>query len=190
MYRLGVLGGTFDPIHNGHLNAARQVADELDLAGVIFVPAGDPYQRDTPGASKEDRVAMTELAIADDERFVMSRVDIDRDGPTYSIDTIKDLRAAGHDDLVLIVGTDALAGITTWKEWEHLVKETPVAVMVRPGYEITNPGIPDERLIVVEEHQSEVSATEIRERISNGEPIDDLVPEPVAEYIARKKLYR
>ena len=191
MSRLGVLGGTFDPIHLGHLNAAREVRRYCELAGVLFIPAGDPYQKPTPGASKEDRVAMCELAVADDVDFLVSRVDVDRAGPTYTVDTLADLQLAYPDEeFWLILGADAFARLRTWRQPERIIELAKFAVMARPGAEFVNPGVPPERLIVVETDLVDVSSTSIRERVGAGESIDGMVTPEVAQYIERKRLYR
>lgn len=191
MARLGVLGGTFDPIHNGHLGAAHHVARMCGLDGVMFVPAGDPYQKGRTFASAEDRVAMTTLAIQSEPTFSLSRVDVDRGGPTYTVDTLADLSLTHpHDELVVILGADAFAGLDTWREPERIWARAVIAVMARPGVEVRNPGVPLDRLIVVEGEEFDVSSTQIRERVSRNESIQDLVPAVVAEYIERKQLYR
>lgn len=191
MSRLGVLGGTFDPIHVGHLNAAEQVRQACRLDGVIFVPAGDPYQKPVPGATVADRVAMTELAIADHPNFSLSRVDVDRDGPTYTVDTLADLeRVHPGAEFWVIIGVDALAGFGTWREPERITELARLAVMARPGVEFVNPGVPLERLILVETELVDVSSTQIRDRVRAGLPIDGMVTPAVAQYIERQRLYQ
>lgn len=190
MSRLGVLGGTFDPIHNGHLAMSREARRLLGLAGVLLVPAARPWQREEPVASIDDRVAMCELAAATEDSIEVSRIDARRDGPTYTVDTLAELAEAGVEDCVWIMGADALAGFMTWREPERIWELATIAAVVRPGSQLTNPGIPPDRLIMLEIAPIDISASEIRQRIADGASIHGLVPDDVADYIARKRLYR
>lgn len=190
MSRLGVLGGTFDPIHNGHLAISREARRLLGLAGVLLIPAARPWQRQEPVASIDDRVAMCELAAAAEDSIEVSRIDARRDGPTYTVDTLADLAEAGIEDCVWIMGADALEGFMTWREPERIWDLATIAAVVRPGSELTNPGIPLGRLITLEMTPIDISASDIRRRIAEGISIEGLVPDDVADYIARKRLYR
>jgi nicotinate-nucleotide adenylyltransferase len=137
--RLGVMGGTFDPIHNGHLVAASEVADNFGLDEVIFVPTGQPWQKDRSVTAAEDRYLMTVIATASNPRFSVSRVDIDRGGPTFTTDTLRDLRALHPDaKLYFITGADALSSILTWQGWEQLFSLATFIGVSRPGYELTD----------------------------------------------------
>ena len=196
--RIGVMGGTFDPIHNGHLVAAAEVADRLDLDRVILCPAGQPWHRAAPPvAGVHDRFAMTELAARADPRFTASRVDIDRVGPTFTIDTLRDLRAgfAAHDpetsaEWYFITGADALDQFMTWKHPLEIVELAHLVGVTRPGHGLRNPDLPDGRWTLVEIPALDISSTRIRELLGNGDPVDALVPAAVAQYMERHDLYR
>ena len=137
--RIGVMGGTFDPIHHGHLVAASEVADRFNLDEVIFVPTGQPWQKAGKTISPaEDRYLMTVIATASNPRFSVSRVDIDRDGPTYTIDTLRDLRQQFPDEaLYFITGADALASIMSWHDWEEMFQLAEFVGVTRPGYDLS-----------------------------------------------------
>src|SRR3984885_300921 len=143
--RLGVMGGTFDPIHHGHLVAASEVAHVFDLDEVVFVPAGEPWQKDhRKVSSSEDRYLMTVIATAANPRFSVSRVDIDRQGPTYTIDTLRDLRAQHPDaELYFISGADAIAQILDWKDVRELWSLAHFVAVSRPGHVLTISGLPE-----------------------------------------------
>ncbi len=196
MRRIGVMGGTFDPIHHGHLVAASEVAYTFDLDEVIFVPTGQPYQklqtqrrRDVSAA--EDRYLMTVIATASNPRFSVSRVDIDRPGPTYTIDTLRDLRAKadGQDEFFFITGADALAEILTWHDAEELFGLAHFVGCTRPGHQLSDGGLPDGKVSLVEIPALAISSTECRARVSSGEPVWYLVPDGVVQYIAKRGLY-
>ncbi|WP_067432586.1 nicotinate-nucleotide adenylyltransferase [Nocardioides jensenii] len=192
--RVGVMGGTFDPIHHGHLVAASEVQAWFDLDEVIFVPTGDPWQKsDREVSPAEHRYLMTVIATAANPRFNVSRVDIDRDGPTYTIDTLRDLGAELPDaDLYFITGADALANIFTWRDVEELFKLANFVGCTRPGYEMeaqTLASIPDERVTLVEIPALAISSTDCRNRKQRGEPVWYLVPDGVVQYIAKHDLY-
>ena len=142
--RLGVMGGTFDPIHHGHLVAASEVQTLFDLDEVVFVPTGEPWQKDHATVSPaEDRYLMTVIATASNPRFTVSRVDIDRPGPTYTIDTLRDLKAQRPDaELFFITGADALAQILSWKDVDELWELAQFIGVTRPGHELSDQGLP------------------------------------------------
>lgn len=192
--RVGVMGGTFDPIHHGHLVAASEVQAWFDLDEVVFVPTGDPWQKsDRDVSPAEDRYLMTVIATAANPRFNVSRVDIDRRGPTYTIDTLKDLAAKFPDaELYFITGADALADIFTWRDAEELFSFAQFVGCTRPGYtmpEATLGGIPAERVTMVEIPALAISSTDCRARTRRGEPVWYLVPDGVVQYIAKHHLY-
>ena len=192
--RVGVMGGTFDPIHHGHLVAASEVQAWFDLDEVVFVPTGDPWQKSHREVSPaEHRYLMTVIATAANPRFTVSRVDIDRDGPTYTIDTLRDLRAARPDDeLYFITGADALADIFTWRDAEELFALAQFVGCTRPGYTMdpaTLAAIPADRVTMVEIPALAISSSDCRERGHRGEPVWYLVPDGVVQYIAKHELY-
>ncbi len=194
MQRVGIFGGTFDPIHEGHLAVANAVVAELGLDIVYFVPAGDPYLRRPPIASVEDRIAMVELAIRDEKRYLLSAVDAERPGPTYSIDTVGDIGdIAGPDaKLFLIVGADAAKQIARWRDPEALAAATEIVVVGRPDQPLPldlPPGHPARDGVFVNTLRSPVSGTVIRDALASGMPITGMVPERVEQYILTKKLY-
>lgn len=191
--RVGVLGGTFDPIHNEHLLVARVAAWVLRLDRVLFVPVGEPSHRDATALSpSHHRCAMVECAIADDDRFEVSTVDVDRSRPTYTIDTLDDLAtvlpsaAAVH----LLVGADNLADLRSWHRSDELVHRTHVVGASRWGHPLANPGLPLDRLTLLAVPHGNMSGTRIRGRVADGLPIRHLVPPAVARYIDRHALYR
>ncbi|WP_082696813.1 nicotinate-nucleotide adenylyltransferase [Mycobacterium sp. IS-1590] len=195
--RLGVMGGTFDPIHNGHLVAASEVADLFGLDEVVFVPTGQPWQKDRDVTAAEDRYLMTVIATASNPRFSVSRVDIDRSGPTYTKDTLRDLHALNPDaDLYFITGADALASILTWQNWEDMFAIANFVGVSRPGYELDGKHIaaavkelPDDALRLVEVPALAISSTDCRKRAEENRPIWYLVPDGVVQYVAKRKLY-
>ena len=192
MRRIGVMGGTFDPIHHGHLVAASEVAYNFDLDEVVFVPTGQPYQKERRVVSPaEDRYLMTVIATASNPRFSVSRVDIDRPGPTYTIDTLKDLRAKAEpaDELFFITGADALAEILTWHDAEELFSLAHFVGCTRPGHQLSDSGLPDGKVSLVEIPALSISSTECRARVEAGEPVWYLVPDGVVQYIAKRGLY-
>jgi nicotinate-nucleotide adenylyltransferase len=194
MRRVGVMGGTFDPIHHGHLVAASEVQAWFDLDEVVFVPTGDPWQKSHRTVSPaEHRYLMTVIATAANPRFTVSRVDIDRAGRTYTIDTLRDLKAERpDDDLYFITGVDALAEIFTWRDADELFELAQFVGCTRPGYEMdgrTLESIPADRVTVVEIPALAISSTECRERTQRGEPVWYLVPDGVVQYIGKYALY-
>jgi nicotinate-nucleotide adenylyltransferase len=189
--RIGVMGGTFDPVHHGHLVAASEVAHNFALDEVIFVPTGQPYQKGTRVVSPaEDRYLMTVIATASNPRFSVSRVDIDRPGPTYTIDTLRELHAAGPDDkLFFITGADALAEILTWHAVDELFTLAHFVGCTRPGHRLSGAGLPEDKVSLVEIPALAISSTECRARVVAGEPVWYLVPDGVVQYIAKRQLY-
>jgi nicotinate-nucleotide adenylyltransferase len=191
--RIGVMGGTFDPIHHGHLVAASEVAYNFDLDEVVFVPTGQPYQKERrrEESPAEDRYLMTVIATASNPRFSVSRVDIDRPGPTYTIDTLRDLRAKADDvdALFFITGADALAEILTWHDADELFGLAHFVGCTRPGHQRTTNGLPEGKVSLVEIPALAISSTECRERVKIGEPVWYLVPDGVVQYIAKRGLY-
>jgi nicotinate-nucleotide adenylyltransferase len=192
--RVGVMGGTFDPIHHGHLVAASEVQSWFDLDEVVFVPTGDPWQKsDRVVSPAEHRYLMTVVATASNPRFTVSRVDIDRDGPTYTIDTLRDLRDLRPDDeLYFITGADALADIFTWRSPEELFELAQFVGVTRPGHEMdaeTLSSIPADRVTMVEIPALAISSTDCRDRTRRGEPVWYLVPDGVVQYIVKHRLY-
>ncbi|MGW0036666.1 nicotinate-nucleotide adenylyltransferase [Gordonia sp. NPDC003376] len=208
--RIGVMGGTFDPIHNGHLVAASEVAHRFSLHEVIFVPTGRPWQKvgeadETDGShaakhvsAAEDRYLMTVIATASNPRFSVSRVDIDREGDTYTVDTLRDLHAILPDaQLFFITGADALESILSWQNWEELFDLANFVGVSRPGYELSASHLsqhleklPPETLQMLEIPALAISSTECRERAAQGRPVWYLVPDGVVQYIAKRRLYR
>ena len=189
-FRLGVMGGTFDPIHNGHLVAASEVAAALSLDQVVFVPTGDPWQKKAVTGG-EHRYLMTVIATAANPRFMVSRVDIDRDKPTYTVDTLNDLKAKHPDaELFFITGSDALAQILAWHEVEKLWELAHFVAVSRPGHALEIPDVPAGTFTSVEVPALSISSTDCRNRVANGEPIWYLVPDGVVQYIGKHELYR
>jgi len=191
--RIGVLGGTFDPIHNGHLVAASEVAHVLALDEVIFVPTGQPWQKeDRELAPPEDRYLMTVIATAFDPLLTVSRVDIDRPGETYTVDTLSDLRAARGPDaeFFFIMGADALSRIKSWHNTENLFSLAHFVGCTRPGHPIDLDGLDEREVTLIEIPALEISSTACRERVRTGRPIRYLVPDGVIQYIAKRGLYQ
>ncbi|MGB3828904.1 MAG: nicotinate-nucleotide adenylyltransferase [Ornithinimicrobium sp.] len=190
--RLGVMGGTFDPVHHGHLVAASEVASLLELDEVVFVPTGQPYRKDADTVSPaEHRYLMTVIATASNPRFTVSRVDIDRDGPTYTADTLRDLRLSYPGaELFFITGADALAQIVSWKGVEDLWDLAHFIGVTRPGHELSDRGLPKDRVTLFEVPAMAISSTDCRERTAHGKPVWYLVPDGVVQHINKYHLYR
>ncbi|WP_269961711.1 nicotinate-nucleotide adenylyltransferase [Corynebacterium sp. c6VSa_13] len=192
--RIGIMGGTFDPIHHGHLVAASEVAWRFHLDSVIFVPTGQPWQKaDRQVSAAEDRYLMTVVATASNPRFSVSRVDIDRPGPTYTIDTLRDIHAQFPDaELFFIIGADALATIVTWRDWEAMFDLAHFIGVTRPGYELIQDLVPEvhrERVSLIDVPAMAISSTDCRRRAQRGQPVWYLVPDGVVQYIAKRGLY-
>jgi nicotinate-nucleotide adenylyltransferase len=189
--RIGIMGGTFDPIHNGHLVAASEVAGRFGLDEVVFVPTGEPWQKGAVSPA-EDRYLMTVIATASNPRFHVSRADIDRDGPTYTIDTLRDLNAVFGPSATLffITGADALAKILSWKDALEMLSLAHFVGVTRPGFELSASHLPADTVTLVEVPAMAISSSDCRARVAAGKPIWYLVPDGVVQYIAKRRLYR
>jgi len=187
------MGGTFDPVHHGHLVAASEVAQRFDLDEVVFVPTGQPWQKALHTVSAaEDRYLMTVIATASNPRFSVSRVDIDRAGPTYTVDTLHDIRESFSPaaELFFITGADALAQILSWHRSDDLLEMAHFVGVTRPGHRLADPGFPDGRVTLLEVPALAISSTGCRDRVRRGDPVWYLVPDGVVQYISKRKLYR
>ena len=196
---IGVLGGTFDPVHNGHLIVAEEVKTRLNLAEIIFVPAGQPWLKaERPISPAEHRLQMLRLAIADKPYFKLSSIEIERTGPSYTVDTITELRdkLGSEDELFFILGWDSLAELPQWREPSRLIKMCYLVAVPRPGYprpklktlEVIIRGL-SQRVMLMKKPEIDISASAIRERVAKGLSVRHLVPEPVNRYIKENKLY-
>ncbi len=196
---LGVLGGTFDPVHQGHILVAEEARVRLNLAEVLFVPAGWPWLKgDSPISAAEHRVQMVRLAIAAYPYCKLSTMEVEQAGPSYTVDTIRVLQAqlSAGDELFFILGWDTLAELPRWREPSRLIKMCQLVAVPRPGYpcpdlnsmEAVIPGL-SQRLIMLDKPEVDIGATEIRNRVAQGLSVRHLVPEPVDEYIKKHKLY-
>ena len=187
--RLGVMGGTFDPIHNGHLVAASEVAAALELDEVLFVPTGQPWQK-ADVTETSNRYLMAEIATAANPRFKVSTVDIDRAGPTYTVDTLRDLSLQHPDaDFFFITGADAVTSIAGWKDSDDLWSLAKFVAVTRPGHQLDLPEAPEGAIQVLEIPALAISSTDIRERVLSGKPIWYLVPDGIVQFIAKHGLY-
>ncbi|UBH06200.1 putative nicotinate-nucleotide adenylyltransferase [Leucobacter sp. Psy1] len=183
------MGGTFDPIHHGHLVAASEVARSFDLDEVIFVPTGQPWQKQNVSHS-EHRYLMTVIATASNPSFKVSRVDIDRAGPTYTVDTLRDLRAEFPDaELFFISGADAVEQILEWKDVDKFWDLAHFIAVSRPGHELSRSGFSGDRVSLLEVPALAISSTDCRSRVARGYPVWYLVPDGVVQYIAKHGLY-
>lgn len=188
--RIGVMGGTFDPIHNGHLVAASEVAAAFDLDEVIFVPTGQPWHKKVVSSS-EHRYLMTVIATAANPRFTVSRVDIDRPGTTYTIDTLREIAAIRPGaELFFISGADAIAQILAWKQVDEIWSLAHFVAVTRPGHSLELPDVPAGTISMLEVPALAISSTDVRVRAEAGKPIWYLVPDGVVQYIAKHNLYR
>jgi nicotinate-nucleotide adenylyltransferase len=189
--RVGIMGGTFDPVHHGHLVAASEVQARFDLDEVIFVPTGQPWQKTHQIVSPaEDRYLMTVIATASNPRFSVSRVDIDRAGVTYTIDTLRDLHAIHRDAaLFFITGADALEQILTWRQADELFELAHFVGVTRPGYDLDAHHLPTGSVSLIEVPAMAISSTDCRVRVAAGEPVWYLVPDGVVQYISKRRLY-
>jgi nicotinate-nucleotide adenylyltransferase len=191
--RLGVMGGTFDPIHHGHLVAASEVAHLFALDEVVFVPTGQPWMKEGRKTSAaEDRYLMTVIATASNPAFSVSRVDIERPGKTYTIDTLREMREIHGPgvELFFITGADALGEILSWRDADELFNLAHFIGCTRPGHNLTDPGLPGGGVSLVEVPALAISSTECRERVRAGEPVWYLVPDGIVQYINKRGLYR
>ncbi|HJH12604.1 MAG TPA: nicotinate-nucleotide adenylyltransferase [Brevibacterium ravenspurgense] len=191
--RVGVMGGTFDPIHNGHLVAASEVAARFGLDEVIFVPTGRPWQKTGKNVSDaEHRYLMTVIATASNPRFTVSRVDVDRPGNTYTIDTLRDLaeKLGEGTEMFFITGADALAQILSWKEVDELFELAHFVGVSRPGHELSSEGLPQDGVSLLQIPALAISSTDCRDRVLDDLPVWYLVPDGVVQYIAKHNLYR
>ena len=196
---IGVMGGNLDPIHNGHLVVAEEVRTRLDLAEVLFVPAGQPWLKVYGYISPaEHRVQMVRLAIADKPYFKLSTIEIERAGFSYTVDTIAELlgQLDAGDELFFILGWDSLAQLPIWKEPSRLIRMCRLVAVPRPGYPIPDlkfmePKVPglSQNVILMEKPEIDISAFAIRKRVAQGLSIRHLVPEPVERYIKQHRLY-
>ena len=192
--RLGIMGGTFDPIHHGHLVAASEVADLFSLDRVLFVPTGQPWQKKNRSVTPaEDRYLMTTIATASNPRFSVSRVDIDRGGPTYTVDTLHDLHERyPNAELFFITGADALSHILTWRGAEELFDLAHFIGVSRPGVPLGAKDIshlPAEKVTLLEVPAMAISSTDCRQRVGEDMPIWYLVPDGIVQYINKRGLY-
>jgi nicotinate-nucleotide adenylyltransferase len=193
---LGVMGGTFDPVHLGHLAVAEEAREVLDLERILFVPAGQPPHKPAGEVTSiEHRLAMVELAIADNRAFELSRIEVDRPGPSYTVDTLEAFAATG-DRVTVILSAETFAELPTWHEPWRLFEAARVAVAPRWGYPAPDPGwlaatFPgrEGRVSYLEGPRLGVSSTALRDRVAAGRSIRYLVPQPVAAYIAANNLY-
>jgi nicotinate-nucleotide adenylyltransferase len=186
------MGGTFDPIHHGHLVAASEVTARFGLDEVVFVPTGQPWQKGAVVVSPaEDRYLMTVIATASNPRFQVSRVDIDREGPTFTVDTLRDLRKqyGRGNELYFITGADALAKILSWKDARSLFRLAHFVGVTRPGFELSDEHLPADTVSLVQVPAMAISSTDCRARVAAGQPVWYLVPDGVVQYIAKRNLY-
>ena len=183
------MGGTFDPIHNGHLVAASEVASAFNLDEVIFVPTGSPYLKQNV-TSAEHRYLMTVIATASNPSFKVSRIDIDRGGDTYTVDTLQEMKELYPDaDLVFISGADAIAQILEWKDVQRLWPLAHFVAVSRPGHKLAIPAAPEGSISTLEIPALAISSTDVRRRVDNGYPVWYLVPDGVVQYIGKHELY-
>jgi nicotinate-nucleotide adenylyltransferase len=192
MRRVGLFGGSFDPVHNAHLALARLALEQLRLDEVRWIPVGRPWQKSRTLSDGADREAMVRLAIAGEPRFVVDRSELRRRGISYTLDTVRDLAATEPDtEWVLILGQDQYAGLHTWRDWRELVARVTLAIANRPGAQpVVNDQIARAPHHLVNLPMMDISSTEVRRRVAAGEPIAGLVPDAVASYIERRGLYR
>ena len=190
--RIGIFGGSFDPVHNAHVALAQVALAELQLAELLWVPAGQPWQKPRGLAPAADREAMVRLAIAGEPRFKLSRIELERTGPSYTLDTVRALQAERPDaQWFLVIGQDQYAGFHTWHGWQELLGRVTLAIADRPEARHTvDPQVLAVAHAAVALPMMDVSSTDIRARVVHGQGINDLVPAPVARYIARHHLYQ
>ena len=190
--KVGIMGGTFDPIHHGHLVAASEVAHLYGLDEVVFVPTGRPWQKSRGDiAPAEHRYLMTVIATAENPTFRVDRIEIDRQGPTYTLDTLRELRSSyGPDvELYFITGADALGAILSWHNVDELFHLAHFVGCNRPGHHLSDTGLPEGKVSLVEVPALAISSSECRERVRKGEPIWYLVPDGIVRYVNKTGLY-
>lgn len=197
MSRVGVLGGTFDPLHLGHLRAAEVAREELMLERVLFVPAANPpHKRGARVTDARERIAMLELVLEAEDGFELSTIEIDRGGPSYTIETLDELQGQHPEtEYWFITGSDAFLEIRTWKNWESLLERYTFVVHGRPGMASDDasgvvPAGLHERVVFLRREMLNVSSTEIRRSVRDGQSIRFLVPDKVEDYIRRNRLYK
>ena len=190
--KFGLFGGSFDPVHIAHVALAQVALSQLQLDAVRWVPAGQPWQKTRELASPAHRAAMVQLAIADEPRFTLERCELNRVGPSFTLDTVRELQAATPGaQWFLIIGQDQYVGLHTWRDWKLLLQLVTLAVAMRPGVPAqVSPEVQRVGHQPVALPMMEISSTEIRERVASGRGIDRLVPAAVARYIDRHHLYR
>jgi nicotinate-nucleotide adenylyltransferase len=188
------MGGTFDPIHYGHLVTAEEALDQFELEGVLFVPTGQPWMKEHEVVSPpEDRYLMTVIATASNPLFSVSRIEVDREGPTYAVESLRVLKADLDADLFFITGADAILEILQWKEPGELFALAHFIAATRPGYDMAGFEIPEpaqDAVTIMNVPALAISSTDIRARVAAGRPIRYLVPEGVKSYIEKAGLYR
>ena len=195
--RLGVMGGTFDPIHHGHLLTAEEAAVQFGLDEVVFVPTGQPWMKEERDVSSpEHRYLMTVIATASNPRFSVSRLEVDREGPTYTVDTLRELKDqhGGNVDLFFVTGADAVLEIFQWKDPDEILELAHFIAATRPGYDLARFEAEEptrhSNVSVMNIPALAISSTDIRERVREGRPIRYLGPEGVESYIEKAGLYR
>ena len=187
--RVGVFGGTFDPVHVGHLAIGNAALESVPLDRVVFVLARRaPLKERRPVASEADRLAMLELAVAGEPRFSVSRVELDREGPSYTVDTLE--RLTGPDDLFLILGGDAIADFPRWKDTDRIAELATLVVAERPGAPERAGNAPNTSIVVFDAPRLDISSRELRARAARGRSLRYLVPDPVWRHIEARGLYR
>ncbi|MEO8889386.1 MAG: nicotinate-nucleotide adenylyltransferase, partial [Jatrophihabitantaceae bacterium] len=188
--RVGIMGGTFDPIHHGHLVAASEVASLFELDEVVFVPTGEPYQKsDRQVSPAEHRYLMAVIATASNPRFWVSRVDIDREGPTYTVDTIRDIAGQRPGaELFFITGADALGQILSWKDSDQAIRMAHFVGVTRPGYELSAAHLPTDSVTLLDVPAMAISSSDCRDRVQAAHPVWYLVPDGVVQYINKHNL--
>ena len=191
--RLGILGGTFDPIHSGHLILAEQLKEELKLQKVIFIPSANPPHKENHFVSSaKDRLKMVKIAIRDNPDFLISAIELKREGKSYTIDTLSQIKKLYKDSgLFFLLGSDAIDEFPTWKEPDKIFQKVKVVIALRPGFNRINP---ENRFVkkslLIPINGLNISSSQIRERVRKGKSIRYLVPQAVEEFIQSKKLYR
>jgi len=186
---IAIFGGTFDPIHNGHVHVISEILKSGKFSKLVIVPAGKPWQK-SPSASANNRLEMTKLALSEIDVEV-SNCEVKRDTPSYAIDTVHDLHSLyPESSLTWIIGSDAIAGLSTWNRIDEMASEVDFLIVLRPGHAVDQSAIPHFiKWTSIEIHARDISATQVREKVSGGSDISDLVPPSVAAYIYEKKLY-